>query len=48
MHAYFDQLKARSARFSRKTHLSANERKRSSWRIAWIGLRFVPSATVFS
>jgi len=34
MHAYFDQLKARCACFSSKIHFSANERKRSSWRIA--------------
>jgi len=38
MHAYFDQLKARCACFSSKINLSANERKRSSWRIALIGL----------
>jgi len=47
-YAYFGQLKARCACFSSKIHLSANERKRSSWRIPLIGLRFVSSVTVFS
>jgi len=48
MLVYFGQLKARSACFSCKIHLSANEKKRSSRRTALIGLRFVPSVTVFS
>jgi len=48
MFAYFGKLKAKCACFSSKIHLSANEKKRSSRRIALIGLRFIPSATVFS